>query len=182
MPAHTECASSTIQTVRRREHSRLSTALEMLRSADLSAACSSRSPVLLRRGVAEFNRRQFFEQHETLEELWRSEPAPIRYLYQGILQLGVGFYHLERANFHGAVVKLENGLALLDAFGPVCMCIDVARLCREAAACLQAVLTLGPNHLPQFDWSTVPTIRWKRGRRQQLGLDPRAPTGAAPLG
>ena len=33
-----------------------------------------------------------FEQHETLELLWRAERRDIRYLYQGILQIGVAFH------------------------------------------------------------------------------------------
>ena len=58
--------------------------------------CYETAPVLLRRGIAQFNRGEFFEQHETLEDLWREEPRPIRTLYQGILQIGVALYHVQR--------------------------------------------------------------------------------------
>ena len=50
--------------------------------------CHETAPVLLRRGIAQFTRGEFVEQHETLEDLWREEPRPIRTLYQGILQIG----------------------------------------------------------------------------------------------
>lgn len=142
----------------RRRHPRIAAALELLRGADLAAACRAEPPALLRRGVAEFNQRKFFEQHESLERLWRAERGPIRYLYQSILQLGVGFLHLERGNFHGAVVKLENGLALLAAFEPVCQGVDVARLRHEAAGCLRTILELGPDRLAEFDRRTLPSI------------------------
>lgn len=85
------------------------------------------TPALLR-GINEFNKRQFFECHETLEEAWIEETDPLRYLYQGILQVGVGFYHLRRGNFRGASGLLARGLELLRPFAPDCMYVDVARL------------------------------------------------------
>src|SRR5215204_5064695 len=55
------------------------------------------TPALLQ-GIAEFNRGEFFEQHETLEAAWIDEADPVRYLYQRILQIGVRFHHLSRGN------------------------------------------------------------------------------------
>src|SRR5213083_1208432 len=49
-------------------------------------SCDEPPPALLLEGIAQFNRGEFFEQHETLEVLWRAETRDIRYLYQGILQ------------------------------------------------------------------------------------------------
>ena len=49
-------------------------------------------------GIEEFNRGEFYECHEYLEEAWMQEPRRVRFLYQGILQVGVGFYHLGRGN------------------------------------------------------------------------------------
>lgn len=152
--------------VYRRPHPRTAAALEALQEADLARWRRAEPPPLLLRGLAEFDQRQFFEQHETLEALWRAEPEPIRFLYQGILQVGVGFLHLRRGNFHGAVAKLESGLALLAAFEPVCLGVDIARLRREASACLEAILALGPEQLGAFDWTMVPRVRGPAGSRQ----------------
>jgi hypothetical protein len=63
-----------------------------------SRRCGDPPPARLRQGIEEFNRGQFFEQHETLELEWIEEADPVRYLYQGILQVGVGFEHLRRGN------------------------------------------------------------------------------------
>ncbi len=41
----------------------------------------------------QFNRGEFFEQHETLELLWRATRTPDRALYHDILQIGVGLHH-----------------------------------------------------------------------------------------
>ncbi|HEY8475345.1 MAG TPA: DUF309 domain-containing protein [Chloroflexota bacterium] len=112
-----------------------------------TARCHEPPPPLLLQGVEEFNRGAYFEQHETLERLWRDEPDDVRYLYQGILLVGVGFYHLTRGNYHGAVVKLQQGMALLRWFAPACQRVDVARLLREARRVLDAALEGGPASL-----------------------------------
>ena len=65
--------------------------------------CDESPPPRLLEGIAQFNRGEYFEQHETLELLWRAEPRKVRHLYQGILQIGVAFHHLRRGNYHGTI-------------------------------------------------------------------------------
>ena len=50
--------------------------------------CHEPPPKPLLRGIAQFNRGECFEQHETLEDLWREERRDVRRLYQGVLQIG----------------------------------------------------------------------------------------------
>src|SRR6266851_319777 len=73
------------------------------------SACQESPPPLLLAGIAQFNGGEYFEQHETLELLWRAERRDVRRLYQGILQIGVAFHHLRRANHHGTVYMLRRG-------------------------------------------------------------------------
>ena len=122
--------------------------------------CCEPPPPELREGIAQFNRGEFFEQHETLEDLWREEGRPFRRLYQGILQIGVALYHVQRCNHHGARTMLIKGSAHLQPFTPTCQGIDVVNLLASTSRILEAVDELGPNHLDQFDWSLVPRIRW----------------------
>src|SRR5438045_6376840 len=124
----------------RATHPKLARALERLRAADLAGDCSAAPPPELLKAVQEFNEGEFFDQHETLELLWRATPGEIRHLYEGILQVGVGMHHLfKNHNFHGAVVKLDHGIQLLSAFPAVCHGVDVARL-RRAPASARTVL------------------------------------------
>jgi predicted metal-dependent hydrolase len=109
-------------------------------------------------GIDEFNRRQFFEQHETLEAIWIGEPDPVRYLYQGILQIGVGFYHWERGNWHGAVTKLRQGLEKLQPYRPHCMTIDVERLVIETQVLKEALENGAPRSLPPFPPPGLPHV------------------------
>jgi predicted metal-dependent hydrolase len=107
-----------------------------------------------------FNAGEFFEQHEVLEELWRAEAGPIRELYQGILQVGVGFHHLQRGNYHGAVTLLERGVARLRKVAPDAMGVDICALILATSAARERIVELGPNRLDQFDRSRIPKVQW----------------------
>ena len=102
----------------------------------------------------------FFEQHETLELLWRDTAAPVRDLYHGILQIGVGFHHWRRGNFHGASVLLEEGIARLGPFAPSCQGIDVAGLLAEAIGAHAELIRLGPERMSEFDLARAPRVRF----------------------
>src|SRR5438094_9460313 len=119
----------------RSNHPKLTAALERLGLADLLAACAAPAPPELIKAIHEFNAGEFFEQHETLELLWRAMPGENRHLYGGILQIGVGMHHLlKNRNFRGAAVKLDHGIRLLEAFPAICHRVDVERLRRDATA------------------------------------------------
>ncbi len=143
----------------RSTHPKLARALERLGTADLPAACAQPAAPELVKAIHEFNAGEFFEQHETLELLWRATPGEIRHLYEGILQVGVGLHHLlVNRNFHGAAVKLDHGIRLLEAFPDVCQGVDVARLRRDALAARAELLALGPEALGDFPRALVPRV------------------------
>ena len=116
-------------------------------------SCDEPPPPELLEAIAQFNRGEFFEQHETLELLWRAERRDIRFLYQGILQIGVAFHHLRKLNHHGTVYMLTRGPRYLAPFAPRCQRVDVQRLLDDAAAALREVERLGPARLGEFDWT-----------------------------
>ncbi len=124
----------------------------------MSDGCAEPPPSLLRQGIEQFNRGEFFAQHETLEELWRAETRDVRRLYQGILQIGVGLYHIKRLNHHGAVDMLTRGTTYLHPFSPSCQGVDVAGLLEHVARTLTAVAELGPERMHDFDWSLAPKV------------------------
>ena len=110
-------------------------------------------------GIEQFNRRKYFECHETLEALWNREPGTIRVLAKGILQVGVGCYHLLRGNHRGALLKLASGADYLQPFAPHCRHVDVAQLVEDARRLHAEVVALGPEGLGEFDRSLLPIIR-----------------------
>lgn len=113
------------------------------------------SPELLH-AVEQFNLREYFECHETLEGIWNEEPNPVRTLYKGILQVGVGCYHLLRHNYRGACIKLHSGADYLEPFAPRCMGIEVGRLIADARTLHAALVALGPEHYFEVDRTLIP--------------------------
>jgi predicted metal-dependent hydrolase len=119
-------------------------------------ACDEPPPALLLKGIEEFNAGRYWECHETLEMLWRAEPRPVRDLYQGILQVGVGFHHLQRGNYAGAVKVLSRGLARLRRLPDVCQGVRVSQLADEAGAVYARLLEIGPAGIGEFSKSDLP--------------------------
>lgn len=115
-------------------------------------------PQLVFRGIEEFNAGEFYECHEYLEEAWMQEPRRVRFLYQGILQVGVGFYHLKNGNWRGATGLIRNGTVRLKEFEPESLGIDVASLVRECEACLRELEALGRERVRKFDVTRIPKV------------------------
>jgi hypothetical protein len=129
------------------------------RDADLITRCQEPPPAELLRGIEQFNQREYFECHETLEALWNSERETIRVLAKGILQVGVGCYHLLRGNYRGALLKLASGADYLEAFAPRCRQVEVARLIGDARRLRAEVVALGPKRLAEVDRALLPVIQ-----------------------
>jgi hypothetical protein len=124
----------------------------------IRSRCDEPPPPELLRGIEELNSGQFFEQHETLELLWRATDAPVRALYHGILQIGVGLYHWSRGNHHGASVLLAEGIERLGPFAPACHGIDVGTLIRDATALREELIGLGPERMKERDLTGALTV------------------------
>ena len=115
------------------------------------------------KGIAEFNSGEFFEQHETLELLWRATRTPDRGLYHGILQVGVGFHHWRSGNFHGATTLIGEGIERLRPFAPSCHGVDVTALIAGATAAAEALAALGAERMRDADLTKLaPRIRLSR--------------------
>jgi predicted metal-dependent hydrolase len=79
-------------------------------------------------GVEQFNTRQFYTCHDTLEALWMEASDPEKTFYQGILQLAVALYHLGNGNWRGAVILLGEGTNKLQRYSPNFSGINVEKL------------------------------------------------------
>ncbi len=125
-------------------------------------------PPELIQGIAQFNRQEYFEAHETLEAIWRRESGPVRLLYQGVIQVAVGLLHAHRGNHRGAVQLLDRGIAKLDGFPSPCLGIDVASLRDQARRYRDAILALGPERIHETPADMSPVITMaapSRGRQ-----------------
>ncbi len=111
-------------------------------------------------GLELFNQRLYFECHEVLEDEWNAESGNTRTLYKGILQIGVGCYHLLRHNYRGAVAKLLSGADYCESFAPVCLGIAVGDLIASARRLRAAVEAAGPKGLDDVDRALLPIARY----------------------
>src|SRR5271169_1767925 len=86
-----------------------------------------------RRGIDLFNRAQFFDAHEVLEDVWRSLPRdqPVRRHLQGMVQLAVAFHHQSTGNQVGARSVLERALRNLQGAESSFPHLDLDRLRAE---------------------------------------------------
>jgi len=117
----------------------------------------------------QFNRVEYWEQHETLEAIWRAEQdESIRNFYKGILQIGVGFHHLARRNYNGVVKVLARGIDYLKPYAPTCMGVDVQRLIDEATRVLEQVRALGAAHIGEIDSTALPRVHYSTNLKSEI--------------
>lgn len=117
------------------------------------------------RGIEMFNAREFYEQHEYIEAEWHAERGPIRRLYQGILQIGVGLHHATNGNATGAIALLTSGIAKVESFTPRMLGIDTARLVVDAQRYLDEVVACPPDRVRDIASSLLPVIHLEEGQR-----------------
>ena len=60
--------------------------------------------------------REFYETHETLEEIWLKAPEPEKTFLQGIIQVACAFHHYLEDNRAGAESLMRRGLEKLEQF------------------------------------------------------------------
>ncbi|MBI3896320.1 MAG: DUF309 domain-containing protein [Acidobacteria bacterium] len=79
-------------------------------------------------GIALFNRQQFFDCHEVLEEVWLQVSGDEKKFLQGLIQVAVAFHHLRHGNLRGARRLLAAGVDKLSGFGREEDSVDVAAI------------------------------------------------------
>jgi len=126
--------------------------------------CSERAPDRLILAINQFNNRDWFECHETLEDIWMAEDGEARHLYQGILQVAVALYHWERGNFGGAVGLLKTGIDYLRGLQPVCQQVDLAAFVESADKVRDTLARLGEERMAELGSILIPRLRLVSGQ------------------
>ena len=137
------------------QHAHADDSAELLRQAALPL------PALAHKAIAQFNAHEFFEQHETFEEIWRAEPGPVRQLYQGLLQVGVAYLQIQRKNYDGAHKLFQRAWQYLNVLPDTAQGINVAQFRADTRAAQTALEQLGPARIAEFPPSLFNPIRFK---------------------
>lgn len=116
------------------------------------------SPLYLE-GIAHFNACDFFEAHESWEELWTNYSGPARRFYQGLIQVAVCLHHFGNGNIRGAKKLYHSSRAYLQEYLPYYEGLDLAKLCDELQACCRDFLD-SSEEVPQceIDPERIPEI------------------------
>lgn len=123
------------------------------RNKPISRAESCRGELhpLAREGIELYNRGLYFIAHEKLELAWMETGDPGRRLYQGILQIGLAYYHIQRGNYPGAVKMFAKARRWLEPFPTSCQGVDVRQLLRDAGTAERQLTTLGEERISELD-------------------------------
>ena len=121
--------------------------------------CDSSPSGELLQAFGEFNRGDWFDCHETLEELWVGSELEMRWFYQGMLQIAVALHHWRNGNHGGAVSLLTSGVDYLRRVSPVCQRIEVAQLADDADRCRAELVRLGAERMTELPPALIPKMR-----------------------
>ena len=145
--------------------------------------------VELARGAAEWDARQFFDAHETWEEVWQVERRPIRSFYQGLILLAAGLHHWTGTQRpRGVRIKLSSGIERLAPYAPSYLGVDVSTMIADAAALLrqaperpEALAATPVDHFPPFRWAVTDGARLGALRVRRLRAAAQLPTRGSEL-
>ncbi len=105
---------------------------------------------LYRKGIQYFNDCDFFEAHETWEELWTEYRGSARRFYQGLIQVAVALHHFGNGNIRGAKKVYLSSLAYLQDFRPTYNGLDLDAFLAQYERCFTAVLE-STEEFPRLD-------------------------------
>ncbi len=90
-------------------------------------------------GIDLFNRQEFYDCHEYLEEVWTPTRQPDRWFLQSLIHFAVGFYHHQRRNKVGAVRQLGKGVKKIQGYLPEWDGVVTGEIEQAARECLRII-------------------------------------------
>lgn len=123
------------------------------------ASCSDSPSGGILRALGEFNRGDWYDCHETLEDLWIGSEDEPRWFYQGLLQVAVALHHWRNGNYGGAISLLNGGIGYLQRVSPVCQRIEVAGFIAETERFREELARLGPERMAELPSDIFPKMR-----------------------
>ena len=111
---------------------------------------------LFQEGLTYFQSGEYFEAHESWEELWSDFYLKDRRFVQGLIQLSVSFVHLENNNLKGAKSLLNKCREKFMEFNESQRGIDIKKLLKEINEVNNAYDRLTSS--VDFNWDLVPKL------------------------
>jgi hypothetical protein len=121
--------------------------------------CEQSPPGQMLLAIRQFNNREWYDCHETIEELWLGESGEMKDFLQGVLQIAVALHHWRNGNHGGAVSLLVSGSNYLKRVSDVCLWVDVPALIADAEKVRIALEELGKERITELDPTLILRIK-----------------------
>ena len=108
----------------------------------------------LKEAIDLFNNQQWYEAHDAFEDIWNDLVGDERQIVQGILQVSVSQFHLNKGNLNGAMILLGEGLGRIRNKVSEDLEIDLVLLCNS----LESLLNKLHSKIP-LNQSDVPFLK-----------------------
>ena len=111
---------------------------------------------LFKEGLSYYRSGEYFEAHESWEDMWSEYYLVDRRFIQGLIQLSVSFVHMENGNIKGAKSLLNKSIEKFVEFKGVHRGIEVNNLLDQINRVSDAYENLISGD--SFDWKIIPRI------------------------
>ena len=115
---------------------------------------SKRFKESLQEAIDLFNNQKWYEAHDAFEDIWNDLVGDERQIIQGILQVSVSQFHLNKGNLNGAMILLGEGLGRIRNRVSEDLEIDLVLLCNS----LESLLNKLHSKIP-LNQSDVPFLK-----------------------
>ena len=105
----------------------------------------------LREAIDLFNNQKWYEAHDAFEDIWNDLVGDERQIVQGILQVSVSQFHLNKGNLNGAMILLGEGLGRIRNRVSDDLGIDLILFCSNLESLLNKLhsnIPLSQNDIP----------------------------------
>ena len=112
--------------------------------------------LLFQDGLKYYRDGNYFEAHESWEEMWSDYYLVDRRFIQGLIQLSVSFVHLENENIKGAKSLLNKSIEKFEEFNGTQRGINLNDLLKQINQVNDVYANL--ISVDTFDWDIIPKI------------------------
>lgn len=116
---------------------------------DPSSDDTDNHPLYLK-GIEHFNECEFFEAHDTWEELWTEYRGSARKFYQGLIQAAVALHHFGNGNTRGARKVYLTSRGYLEQYVPNYEGLDLEKFLEQYEQCF-AEINASEEDYPRLD-------------------------------
>ncbi len=95
----------------------------------------------LQEAIDLFNNQKWYEAHDAFEDIWNDLVGDERQIVQGILQVSVSQFHLNKGNLNGAMILLGEGLGRIKNKVSEDLEIDLILFCSSLESLLNKLHT-----------------------------------------